>query len=386
MAWRINKVEEQRKLFINAYLEEKFNFSDLCRQFEISRKCGYKWIKRYNENGFEGLLDHSKAPKHQPNKTQSSIIDELLRIKYLWPRWGPKKVLGHLIQNSPDIKWPCLTTVENIFNDYGLVKKRKLRKRLAERTDSLGLCNSSNDLWCIDFKGWGLTKDGFKIDPFTVMDGYSRFLLCCQKLFENNTDYAWAVLDRLFREYGLPVRIRSDNGPPFATLGVGRLSPLSIRLIKAGVMPEWIDPGEPQQNGRLERMHLTLEQEGFDLTKDLNAQLRKLEAFKEYYNFTRPHEALDQKSPGKIYQYSSRYWDGKLRAPEYPREYKVGRVKSCGKMSWKNKEIYVGRSLTGEVVGLKQEEELKAYYGPIYLGVIKDNRVEFSRRLGRIKN
>lgn len=379
-------MEEQRILFIKAYIEGKSNISDLCRQFDISRKCGYKWIKRYKEEGFEGLLDRNRAPLNQPNKTEASIVNELLKVKYEWSNWGPKKVLGHLRHNMPHIMWPCVTNVENIFNDYGLVNRRKRRKRLAERTDPLEDCNASNDIWCMDFKGWGLTRDGVRIAPFTVMDAHSRFLLCCQKLFANNTDHVWAVFDRLFREYGLPRKARSDNGPPFATLGAGRLSILSIKLIKVGVLPEWIDPGEPQQNGRHERMHLTLEQEGFDLSKDLPTQLKKLEEFQDYYNFIRPHEALDQRTPGSIYQPSLRSWDGKLRSLEYSNEYKVAVVKSCGKMSWKGREVYLGRVFAGEPIGLKQEElVLKAYYGPIYLGVVEENRVEFRRRPGRIR-
>lgn len=387
MPWRKTKVEDPKKEFIQAYLENKYSISDLCKHFNISRKCGYKWINRYKENGRQGLQDLSRAPVNQPNKTSQDIVTQLLEVKHQWPHWGPKKVLGYLDQLNPDIKWPCLTTVENIFNEHGLVKKRKLRKRLAERTNPLDSCNTSNDIWCMDFKGWSMTKDGVKLDPFTVMDAFSRYLLCCQKLYANNTNYVWAVLDRLFREYGLPLRIRSDNGPPFATLGAGRISGLSIRLIKAGIIPEWIDPGEPQQNGRHERMHLTLKKEGFDPSKDLRAQVKKLEAFQEYYNFVRPHEALNQKSPGSIYQTSRRYWDGKLRSPEYNNEYKVGRVKSCGKMSWKGREIYVGRVFHGEPIGIKEEElAVKAYYGPIYLGQVEDSNVEFKRRPGRIKN
>ncbi len=386
MTWGASKVEDQRKLFIIAYCEKKQTIADLCRHFSISRKCGYKWIKRFEENGIEGLKNLSTTPLNQPNKTDLSTISELLKVKYEWSKWGPKKVLGYLKNNQPNIKWPSVTTVENIFNDYGLVKKRKLRKRLAERKDPLGICNISNDIWCIDFKGWSLTKDGNKMDPFTVMDAFSRFLLCCQKLWANDTDHVWAVFEKLFREYGLPLKIRSDNGPPFATIGIGRLSGLSIKLIKAGVIPEWIDPGEPQQNGRHERMHLTLKQEGIDTTKDLNTQIKKLESFREYYNFTRPHEALNQKSPGMIYQPSLRYWDGRLKSPEYSTEYKIGFVKSCGKMSWKGSEVYVGRAFSGEPIGLKENElGFMAFYGPIYLGQVQGNRIEFKRRLGRNK-
>jgi putative transposase len=231
-----------------------------------------------------------------------------------------------------------------------------------------------------------MTKDGFKMDPFTVMDISSRYLLCCQKLNINNKNHVWAVFDRLLREYGLPLKVRSDNGPPFASLGPGRLSGLSIKLIKAGIMPEWIDPGEPQQNGRHERMHQTLEKEGFDISLNLNEQLKKLESFKEYYNFIRPHEALNQKCPGMIYQVSPRYWDGKLRSPEYSDDFSTSIVHSCGKMWWKGKTIYVGRVFEDEPIGIKEEElVLKVFYGPVYLGRIEENRVEFERRPGRVR-
>ena len=215
MTWREIKVEEQRLLFIKAYTGNKFNLSDLCKQFEISRTCGYKWIKRYKDEDFEGLKDRSKVPLNSPFSTSSEQINEILSIKYTWPKWGPKKVLGYLHHNTENIKWPSLTTVENILKKHGVVERRKLRKRFAAKTDLLGECNSSNDIWCIDFKGWWLTSEQKKCDPFTLMDAFSRFLLCCQKLDANNSSHVWAVFERLFREYGLPLRVRSDNGPPF---------------------------------------------------------------------------------------------------------------------------------------------------------------------------
>ncbi len=385
MAWGEIKVEHQRELFIKTYLEKRFSLADICRQFDISRKCGYKWINRFEEEGLEGLKDRSRMPLHSPNATDSEVVTAILKLKFEWAKWGPKKILGHLKKHSPHILWPSRTTIGNIFEKYGLIKRRKLRKRLAERKDPLSECNASNDIWCIDFKGWSLTRDNKKCDPFTVMDAFSRFLLCCRKLNANDTCHVWATFERLFREYGLPFRIRSDNGPPFATLGAGRLSKLSINFIKAGVIPEWIDPGEPQQNGRHERMHLTLEQEGINSLNNLEEQIKDLENFSEYYNFIRPHEALDQKCPGDIYNTSQRYWSGRLQSPEYSREFKVGKVKSCGKMSWQHKEIYIGRVFEGEPIGLKQEEELKAYYGPIQLGIIKENKLEIARRPGRRK-
>lgn len=383
MAWKENKVEKQRELFIKAYFENRFTFSDICRQFEISRKCGYKWLARFEEEGLKGLKDRARTPLSCPHATDSEIVDELLRIKFRWPKWGPKKVLGHLENKKPQFVWPSVTTVENIFKKKGLVEKRKLRRRLAERKDPLVECNASNDIWCIDFKGWSLTQDNKKCDPFTVMDAFSRFLLCCQKLDMNDTQHVWAVFERLFREYGLPLRIRSDNGPPFATLGAGRLSKLSINLIKAGVIPEWIDPGEPQQNGRHERMHLTLEQEGIDTLKSMQEQVQRLNEFTGYYNFVRPHEALQQKSPSDVYKPSERYWHGRLESPEYSNEFEVGKVRSCGKMTWKGKEIYIGRAFEGEPIGLREEEAWKAYYGTIFLGVIREDTLEIERRPGR---
>lgn len=384
MTWRELNVEDQRNLFIQSYLEKAFSIADLSRQFNISRKTAYKWIERFKDEGLKGLKNRSQAPLHHPNETNPKIVKEILRVKIERSKWGPKKVLGFLRNTAPHINWPSLTTVENILSKYGLVEKRKLKRRLAERTDPLSKCNASNDIWCIDFKGWSLTKDQKKCDPFTLMDAYSRYLLCCQKLPLNNANYVWAIFDRLFREYGLPVRVRSDNGPPFATLGAGRLSSLSINLIKAGVTPEWIDPGEPQQNGRHERMHLTLKQEGIDPSVDLELQLKKLDEFLAYYNFERPHEALNQKCPASVYLPSSRYWDGRLRFPEYPNGYQVERVRSCGKMSWKRKEIYIGRVFNGEPIGLKEEgENVKAYYGPIPLGIVKENSLEIARRPGR---
>jgi putative transposase len=386
MSWRTLKVEEQRYNFIKAYLEEKFNLSDLCKQFDISRPCAYKWIKRFEKEGLDGLKNKSKVPFHSPTATPPEQIEKILNVKYQWPKWGPKKVLGYLTNNNPDIKWPSVTTIENVLKKNGLVERRKLRRRFAKKSDPLGECNLCNDIWCIDFKGWWLTKDHQKCDPFTLTDAYSRYLLCCQKLKVNDSIHVWAVFERLFREYGLPLRVRSDNGPPFATLGAGRLSKLSINLIKAGVIPEWIEPGEPQQNGRHERMHLTLKQESVDLEGDLNLQIKKLEEFSNYYNFIRPHEALGQKCPGDIYKPSPRYWNGKLKSPEYPCDYQIGKVKGCGQMSWKGREVYIGRVLEGELIGLKQEEEnLIAYYGPIYLGIVRERNLEIKRRPGRIR-
>lgn len=388
MAWKEVSVSQQRKLFIETYLEERFTMAELCRQFEISRPVGYKWLERYENEGFEGLKDRSRAPLSQAQATDSLLIKEILKVKFREPKWGPKKVRGYLIVHQPAIIWPSSTTIGKIFDKNGLTVPRKYRKRFPVKTDPLSHANESNDVWSVDFKGWWLTKDGQKCDPLTLMDNYSRYILRCLKLKVNDGDHAWAILEAAFREYGLPNYIRSDNGPPFATSGVGRLSALSIKLIKAGVIPEWIEPGNPQQNGRHERMHGVLQQEGVFRELNLKDQQEKLVIFQDYYNFERPHEALGQMTPGSVYRESQRTWTGRLKSPEYSNDYKIGKVKSCGKMSWKGREIYVGRALAGEYVGLEENDEglFRMYFGQIFLGIItKEYELEIPRRPGRVK-
>lgn len=388
MTWKEVKVDKQKRSFIEAFFEKKFNVAELCRQFDISRPTGYKWIERYLKEGDEGLNERSRARIKQANKTNTLIEKQILEVKYKRPQWGPKKVQGHLVVNKPSIKWPSATTVGRIFDDHGLTVPRKYRKRFPSKADPLSHANESNDVWSLDFKGWWLTKDGHKCEPFTLIDNHSRFLLRCINLKFNTGDHVWAILEAAFREYGLPNFIRSDNGPPFATSGVGRLSALSVRLIKAGVIPEWIEPGNPQQNGRHERMHGTLQQEGVFRDLSLKDQEKKLVIYQDYYNFERPHEALGQVTPGSVYRTSLKAWNGRLNSPEYPSNYKIGRVRSCGKLLWKGHEIYVGRVLAEELVGIEQTEEdqLKMYYGPIFLGKITTEfELDVARRKGRIR-
>jgi putative transposase len=388
MAWKETKVESQRFFFIEAYLEEKFSISELCRQFDITRPVGYKWLERYKNEGIQGLVNRSRARLNQSGATDPALVKQILELKFQWPKWGPKKIRGDLVVKQPTVIWPSTTTIGNIFDKNGLTITRKYRKRFPAKTEPLSHANKSNDVWSVDFKGWWLTKDGHKCVPFTLIDNHSRFLIRCLNLKLNDGDHAWAVFDAAFREYGLPKFMRNDNGPPFATSGVGRLSALSVKLIKAGVIPEWIEPGNPQQNGRHERMHGTLQQEGVFPELNLEEQQKKLVIYQDYYNFERPHEALGQVTPGSIYRPSLRTWDGRLNSPEYSNEYKIGRIKSCGKMSWKSREIYVGRVLEGELVGLKENSEglLEMYFGPIFLGTInKDYTLDVPRRKGRIR-
>jgi|ERR1700761_3470587 len=379
MAWGEIDVELEREKFVIACLEGKLSIAELCRLYNISPKNGYKWINRYKVEGFKGLANRSRAPYKQALKTKDEIIQRILEVRFQYPTWGPKKVLAFLKNQDPYISWPSTTTIGNLFNANGLTIPRKIRRRVAGRTMPLSHCRSSNDVWCADFKGWFLTGNGNKCEPFTLTDSSSRYLIRCLKLDSNNVEHVWAVLDSAFREYGLPLYFRTDNGSPFASCGAGRLSKLSINLIKAGIIPEWIDPGKPEQNGRHERMHQTLKKETATPPQfTLEEQSMKFDEFRNYYNFIRPHEAIDQKTPGSIYQRSSRIWNGKLESPQYSKEFIVRKVRPSGQISLRTlaPSIFIGMSLVGEQVGLKlvEEQVYDVYYGPIFLGKIDKNK------------
>lgn len=389
MAWNEVKVEQQRLQFINDLKSGQYNITDLCRMYDISRPTAYKWITRYEKFGLNGLNDQSRARKTQTQRISLEIEEQILEVRYKRPRWGPLKIEAYLKKKNSTLEWPSKTCIHNILDRNGLIVPRKVRRRVSPQTTTLKSINGLNDVWCADFKGWFLTGDGAKCEPFTLTDGYSRYLLRCNILPRNNTEHVWAIFDSAFREYGLPLYMRSDNGSPFGSTGVGRLCKLAIKLIKAEVLPEWISPGKPQENGRHERMHRTLKAEvASPPAKNLKEQRKSLADFQNYYNFERPHQSLNQETPGSVYQKSTRSWSGRLKSPEYTKEFKVCKVHSCGKISFHDKNIYIGRVLTGEPIGIKaiDDDLWEVYFGPILLGEI-DYKYEFRRpKLGNLKD
>lgn len=379
MAWENFKVEQQRLQVVLAYIQKSASMTDLCLHYGISRKTAYKWVHRFLEGGEEGLRDLSTAP-HTSNQIYTDAqVDRAIDLKMQKRTWGPKKILAKLKEKFPDELWPCPTRLYEIFKEHHLVTSRKIRSRVPA-TAPLGNIINSNDIWAVDLKGWFLTGDGRKCEPLTITDCLTRYLIRCTHLNQHTVDYVWPVFDEAFREYGLPNRMRSDNGPPFGSTGVGRLTRLSINLIKAGVIPEWIRPGHPEENGRHERFHLTLKQDVANPPKStLALQIQSMKLFQEDYNFDRPHEALNMKTPGSCYQSSSRVWDGILRPPEYnTSEVDVRKVCQSGCIWLRQREHYIGQTLTGEYVALKTNEndELEIYYGPVYLGKLWDKGLE----------
>ncbi|WP_245327024.1 helix-turn-helix domain-containing protein, partial [Bradyrhizobium sacchari] len=249
---------DERMRFVLAAEKGEESFAALCRRFNVSRRVGYKWLGRYEEEGLAGLLDRSRAPRHHPQAIAPEIAERCLEVRRAHPTWGPVKVRAYLERAAPKTEWPVASTIGELFDREGLTVRRKLRRRSPPSSAPFAACEAANDVWCIDFKGWFLTGDGDRCEPLTITDAHSRYLLRCQALPRTDTDHVWPVLDAAFREFGLPNFLRSDNGSPFASRGAGGLSRLSVNLIKAGVTPERIAPGKPQQNGRHERMHLTL--------------------------------------------------------------------------------------------------------------------------------
>ncbi len=373
MGWKETCAVEERMRFMMALAEREESFAGVCRRFGVSRKTGYKWLARYEEGGLNELIDRSRAPHHHPQEVRAEIAEQCLAVRRMHPTWGPVKVRAWLARRAGELAWPAVSTIGALFEREGLTVKRRLRRRSPPSSAPFADCGAPNDVWCIDFKGWFLTGDGTHCEPLTLSDAYSRYLLRCQALARTDGDHVWPVLDAALREFGLPKTLRSDNGAPFASTGAGGLSRLSVKVIKAGVVPERIAPAKPQQNGRLERLHLTLLQDTANPpARSLRQQLDRFKSFQRLYNDERPHEALGNEPPAEHYALSPRRWDGVLREPDYGSEHVVRRVRHNGEIKWRGSTIYIGTALIGEPIGLIENTDgsWTASYGPIVLGII----------------
>lgn len=381
MGWKETCAMEERMRFMLAVRKREESFAAICREFGVSRRVGYKWLGRFEEEGVCGLEDRSRAPLHHPHAMKQKVADRCLDVRRGHPSWGPLKVRAYLERKAPATVWPAASSIGELFDREGLTVKRKLRRRSPPSSAPFARCAAANDVWCIDFKGWFLTGDGKRCEPLTITDAYSRYLLRCQALPRTDTEHVWPVLEAAFREFGLPRYLRSDNGSPFASRGAGGLSKLSVKLIKAGVTPERIAPGKPQQNGRHERMHLTLLQEAASPpASNMREQLKRLRRFQREYNEERPHQALDDATPADRYQLSPRRFDGILRTPEYV-DHKVRMVRSNGTIKLGGKLVFISQALIGEPVGLLEHDDgWTVSYGPIELGnIVRGGRLQRPR-------
>jgi putative transposase len=388
MPWSQTSPMDQRTQFIADYLRELLSVTELCVLYGVSRKTGYKWIDRYLRCGPAGLEEHSRTPRNSPNQTPEDIVAAIIEARRRHPSWGAKKLLALLAKRHAPALLPGRSTVCDILNRHGLVLRRRQRRRIGHPGKPTSAILAPNDVWSADFKGQFKTQDGRYCYPLTVTDGYSRYLLSCQALDSTAVKEAKPVFTRLFKEFGLPKRIRTDNGVPFATNTLARLSQLSAWWIRLGVLPELIEPGKPQQNGRHERMHRTLKAETTrPAAGSLAAQQRKFNLFREEFNHERPHEALDQQTPGSIYTPSSRQMPNQLPPLEYPDRFEVRYVSANGGIRWNADWVNVSIVCAGEYVGLEEIDDgiWNVYFGPLKLGRLLEKHMRIEDAYGRLK-
>ncbi len=375
MPWSETDVLEERLRFIAAWLLREETVMDLCRRFGVSRKTGHKWILRFKEAGEAGLCDRSRASAAHPNATPSEVVAHLLQVKGAYPTWGPRKVVAWLADHRPGIAIPSPSTAGEILKRHGMVRPRKMRRRTPPWTAPLAGCNAPNDTWSADFKGWFRTGDGRRCDPLTVTDAHSRYAIGCWALTSMRYEAVRPRFERMFREYGLPAAIRTDNGTPFASVAVAGLSRLAVWWIKLGIMPERIAPAHPEQNGRHERFHRTLKAETARPPRaSQRAQQRTFDAFRKEYNQERPHEALRMEAPASWYRPSERAYPARTPEISYPDHMRVRRVRSDGGIKWKGDILYLSEALIGEPVGLERETERHwaVHFGPLKLCLLDE--------------
>ena len=380
MGWG-STVDEEKLRFIAEYLKGELPMTVLCASFGISRQAGYELVGRYRTEGASAVLPRSRAPHRPGRRMAAEVAEAIIAARRERPYWGPKKLRILLARRAPAIAWPAASSIGELLRREGLSEPRRRRRRAVPLTRPFLPVTAPHDVWCIDFKGWFRTRDGRRCDPLTVSDADSRYLLACD-IVAPTTEGAQPVVDRLLREHGLPLAIRSDNGPPFASTGAGGLSRLAVHWLKLGIRLERIEPGQPQQNGRHERLHGTLKAETSRPPADTPAaQQERFDAFRHDYNHNRPHEALGQATPASRYQPSPRPYSGRLEEPWYDAEHAIRRVRSSGEIKWGGDLVFISEALIGEPVGIAEtiEGDWLVRFADVELGLI-DRRTSKLRR------
>jgi transposase InsO family protein len=344
--------------FVVLHEEGLYGMKELCERFGVSRQTGYTTIERYKALGVDGLKDGSHAPLSCPHRIVEDVRALLLEARTARPTWGPKKILARLRQAHPETAFPAASTVGDLYRREGMVKPRQRQKTWAHPGRTQVELHGPNDLWTIDFKGEFRTLDGRRCYPLTIADAHTRFLLEVQGLASTGHDGTRAVMEHVFREYGLPAVIRSDNGAPFVSKAIGGLSRLNVWWTQLGIRHDRIAPGRPDQNGSHERMHRTLKaQTVYPPAADGTAQQRRFDAFRRDFDFERPHEALGMQTPGSQYVRSAREMPKRLREPEYPGHCVIRQVRANGMLYFRDREIFLSELLIGHRIALEEIED-----------------------------
>jgi putative transposase len=345
---------DQRVAFIADWLRNEWTMTELAERYTISRKTAYKWVARYETDPVAGLADQSRAPHVHGRRTSAEVAEAIVALRRRYPRWGPKKLRAILTEARPTGSWPVASTIGEVLRRERMSERRRRPRYAVPLTQPLVAAHQPNEVWSADFKGWFRTGDGQRCDPLTIIDNYSRWVLCCRITAPTEAGVRpWC--ERIFREYGLPRALRTDNGTPFASSGAAQLSRLSVWWLKLGIQLDRIAPGHPEQNGRHERFHRTLQEETVQPPAATVAQQqRRFDRMRRAFNEERPHEALGQQPPARHYVPSPRPYPGRLEEPHYDAQHQVRRIKEKGQIKWGGGEVFVCEALRGELVGLME--------------------------------
>lgn len=376
MPWRDTTIMDEKVAFINEFLSGVWTITELCKHFGISRPLGYKYIKRYQNLGFAGLNEMPRKPLKSPNKTPDIVIEHIKTIKKQHKRFGAEKIHVKLAEKYPKDKLPGISTINVILKKAGLVKSRKNRRKFLPENPVFE-SKEPNDIWSADFKGKFRLGDMQYLTPLTIMDSYSCFILSAYGLYHSTFEETQSVFEKVFKEYGLPQKIHTDNGCPFAGANsLARLSSLAVWFLELGIDPVYSDPGHPEQNGRHERMHKELKAE---VARPPSAnriwQQRRLNRFIHEYNYERPHKALGNLTPSTVYKSSPRQFPTRILHWEYPKEYSVKRVYHNSCIRWgSDKWVMVATPLMDKEIGMEELGEgiWRVYFRNKLLGYLDE--------------
>lgn len=357
MPWQETNPMLERHHFVLDYDSGHWTMTELCARYGVSRNTGYKWLERYHHGGPASLQDQSRAPRSCPHQTPDKLV-RLILAEHARHGWGARKVLKRLRTRFPHHSWPARSTVFDILERHGCVTPRRRRRRWKHPGAAPLRTTAPNQVWTIDFKGHFKTGNGVYCYPLTIVDHFSRYLLCCQGALDVKGEHVKPRMIRLFRECGLPDAIRSDNGAPFASNGIHGLNRLNVWWLQLGITHQRITPAHPQENGAHERMHRTLKARATKpAAANLNAQQRAFNTFQHTYNQVRPHEALDDETPASCWTPSRRPYPERIARPEYPPHLEVRRVSNAGTFRLNAQQPFLSQALNGETIGLEEIQD-----------------------------